>query len=140
MGSQVSVGEPGGQEAKDDQDAEQRLDARVAEAQRSCAVVIDDDGLADLVKRLLADVAVRARSLHVKETAVGGEADLSQRGEVMEASADTEVAGVVDRGLGAQSAVLLVVLLDPGMLVVDVQRRRDTFRDDPGAKPAVGTG
>ena len=99
MGSQVSVGEPGGQEAKDDQDAEQRLDARVAEAQRSCALVVDDDGLADLVKGLLADVAVRADSLDVEETLVGLEADLSQRGKVMEASADTEVAGVVDRGL-----------------------------------------
>ncbi len=68
MGSQVSVGEPGGQEAKDDQDAEQRLDPRVAEAQRGCTLVIDDDGLADLVERLLADVAVRADSLDVKET------------------------------------------------------------------------
>jgi len=42
--------------------------------------------------------------------------------EVMQAFADTEVAGVVDCRLGPQSLVLLVVLLDPGMLVVDVQR------------------
>ena len=101
MGSQVSVGEPGGQEAKDDQDAEQRLDPRVAEAQRGCTLVIDDDGLADLVERLLADVAVRADSLDVKETSVGLKADVSQRGEVMEAFADTEVASVVNRGLGS---------------------------------------
>jgi len=138
VGSQVSVGEPGGQEAKDDQDAEQRLDTRVAEAQRSCALVIDDDGLADLVKRPLADVAVRADSLDVKQTSVGLEADLSQRGEVMQASADTEVAGVVDRGLGAQSPALPVVLLDPTVLIVDVDRRCDAFGDDPGAKPARG--
>jgi hypothetical protein len=71
VGSQVSVGEPDGQETKDDQNTQQRLDARVTEAQRSGALVIDDDGLADLVKRLLADVAVRADSLHVKQTSVG---------------------------------------------------------------------
>ena len=138
MGSQVSVGEPGGQEAKDDQDAEQRLDAWVAEAQRGCALVIDHDGLADLVEGLLADVAVRADSLDVEETSVGLEADLSQRGEVMEAFADPEVAGVVDRGLGPQGLVLLVVLLDPGMFVVDVQRRRDSFGDAPGCGTGFG--
>jgi len=67
------------QEAKHDQDAEQRLDARVAEAQRRCALVIDET-VGRLVKRVLADVAVRADSLDVKQTSVGLEADVSQRG------------------------------------------------------------
>src|ERR1700680_4457749 len=42
--------------------------------------------------------------------------------------ADTEVVGVVDGGLGAQGAVFLVVLLDPCVLVIDVQGRGDVLR------------
>ena len=80
MGSQVSVGEPVGQEAKDDQDAEQRLDAGVAEAQRGGALVIDDDRLADLVEGPLADVTVRADSLDLEQTPVGVKADLRSAG------------------------------------------------------------
>jgi hypothetical protein len=38
------------------------------------------------------------------------------------ADTDTEVTGVVDGGLGAEDLALLVVLLDLGVLVVDVER------------------
>jgi len=38
------------------------------------------------------------------------------------ADTDTEVTGVVDGGLGAEGLALLVVLLDLGVLVVDVER------------------
>lgn len=37
------------------------------------------------------------------------------------ADTDTEVTGVVDGGLGAEGLALLVVLLDLGVLVVDVE-------------------
>ena len=53
----------------------------------------------------------------------------------MQASADGEIAGVVDRGLGAQGTILLEVLLDARGLVVDVQRRRDAVGDD--ARPSL---
>ena len=72
--SQVSVGEPAGQETEDDQDAEQRLDAGVAEAQRGSTLAVDHrPGCTDPVERVFADVAVglirwtsRRRRLAVK--------------------------------------------------------------------------
>src|ERR1700726_1539865 len=50
-------------------------------------------------------------------------------------SADGEVAGVVDGGFGAKRLSLLVVLLDAGLLVIDVQRRHHAVGDDTGAEP-----
>ena len=41
-------------------------------------------------------------------------------------------------GLGSHRSPLFVVLLDLGVLVVDVQRRRDALGGDPGAEPARG--
>jgi hypothetical protein len=56
----------------------------------------------------------------------------------VQSTADAEVVGVVDRGLGAQGGAELVVLLDLGVLVVDVQARGDPFGDYPGAEPSRG--
>src|SRR5215831_12429416 len=50
------------------------------------------------------------------------------------ASADGEVAGVVDGGFGSKRLSLLVVLLDAGLLVVDVQRRHHAVGNDTGAE------
>ena len=59
----------------------------------------------------------------------------------MEASADTEVTGVIDGGLGPEGLALLVVLLDLGVLVIDVKRWGDPNGYDPGAKaPGCTTG
>src|SRR3982750_1510987 len=79
---------------------------------------------------------VVAESLDAEQAPVGGEADLPQRGQVGQSLADGEVAGVVDRGLGAQCPSLLVVLLDLGVLVVDVQARGDPVDDHPDAERA----
>jgi hypothetical protein len=49
-----------------------------------------------------------------------------------------EIPGVVDRGLGPQRPALFVVLLDLGVLVLDVQGRDHSLGDDPGAEPARG--
>ena len=68
------------------QDAEQRLYARVTEAQRSGALLVDHDGRANLVKGLLADVAVRTGLSNVQKTSVGRKADLPQRGKITQAS------------------------------------------------------
>src|SRR5512144_1802559 len=67
---------------------------------------------------------------------VGGEADLPQRGQVGQPFRQSEVPGVVDRGLGPQRPPFLVVLLDLGVLVVDVQGGRHALGDDPGAESA----
>ena len=79
-----------------------------------------------------------ADSFDVQESSVGFKADPPQLGEVVRASADVEVARVVDRGFGAQRAPLLVVLLDAGALVVDVQGGDHAVGDHTGAKSPGG--
>ena len=75
---------------------------------------------------------------NVEQPAVGLKADLPQRGEILEPLADADVPGIVDRGLGAQRAALLVVLLDARSFVVDVQRGGDALGEDAGAEAAGG--
>jgi hypothetical protein len=56
--------------------------------------------------------------------------------------ADGEVVGVVDGRFGAQSALLLVILLDPGALVIDVEGGvtpwvRMQVRNRPGVRRVI---
>src|SRR5205823_2847501 len=55
-----------------------------------------------------------------------------------EASADTEVAGVVDGRLGSERAALFEVPLDLRGAVMDLDRSLDACVDDPGVEPAGG--
>lgn len=72
--------------------------------------------------------------MDVEETPVGQKADLPEGGKIVEPSADTEVTGVVDGGFGPEGLALLVILLDPGVLVVDVEGGGDPLGYDPGAE------
>ena len=74
--------------------------------------------------------------LDVEKTPVGLKADLPQSGQVLQQLADAEVARVVDGGFGAQGAALLVILLDAGVLVIDVQRGNHPVGDHARAEPA----
>ena len=56
--------------------------------------------------------------------------------EIFDAPADLEVAGIVDGRFGSKRLSLLVVLLDAGLLVIDVQRRHHAIGDHTGTKPA----
>jgi hypothetical protein len=118
---------------------EQRVGAAIPEAQPGDAVPV---GGGDRVvyggEGFRGADRVVAESLDAEQASVGGEADLPQRGQVGQPFRDTEVAGVVDRGLGTQRRAFLVVLLDRGVFVVDVETRGDALGDDPGAKPARG--
>ena len=78
---------------------------------------------------------VVAGGLGAQQAPVGFEADPLQDVKVFRPSADVEDVGVVDHRLGTRRAPLLVVLLDPGMPVVDVQRRDDPIGDDAGSEP-----
>ena len=139
QGAQVTVGESVGQQPVDEQGLQQGVDPGVAEAQSGDAgagsVTI---GAVRSVKALRAADRVVADGLDAEQAPVGGEAELPQGGQAGQPFGDAEVVRVVDRGLGAQRSPLLVVLLDLGVLVVDVQRRDDPVGDDPGAEPARG--
>ena len=79
---------------------------------------------------------VVAESLDAQQAPVGGVADLPQCGQIGQSFPDPEIAGVVDGGFGAQGFSFLVVLLDGGVLVVDVQARDDPGGDNPGPEPS----
>jgi hypothetical protein len=76
--------EDDGQEAEDDEDAELRLDTRIAAAQSRATLALHHDGTTDLGKGFFTDGTVAARSLHLHEAPVGREADLAQGGEIGE--------------------------------------------------------
>jgi hypothetical protein len=130
----VLVGERALDKEEQDQDVEQGLNARIGEAQGGSALIVDGDRSLHLLEGCLADEAVVSDALNVEQTSVGCEADGAQFGEIFDASADPEVAGIVDRGFGSKCLSLLVLLLDPAFLVVDVQRRGDALGDDARAE------
>ena len=133
------MGECAVDEEEQQHEVAERLNARIGEAKCRDALVVDDDGSLQVLEGRFADKTVMADALDVEQTSVGGKADLAQVFEIFDASADGEVAGIVDGGFGAEGLVLFVILLDTVFLVVNVQRRHDAFGDDTGAKPAGGT-
>ena len=119
--AEVAVAPAVGQQAKHHQHAEERVDDRVGEAQGGGPLTLDGDR-SSTGERVFADRAIVADPLDVQETSVGLKADLPQGGEVRQPSADVEVVRVVDGRLRPERPSFLVVLLDPRVLVVDVQR------------------
>jgi len=77
--------------------------------------------------------------LDVEKTPVGLKADLPQRGQVLEQFADSEVTGVVDGCFGTKGTTFLVILLDAGVLVIDMQRGEHAIRNHSGSKFAGRT-
>jgi len=110
------------------------LHAWIGEAQRCRALIVHGDRSLHVLEGGFADEAIVTDALDVKQTSVGRKADLAQLLEIFDASADGEVAGVVDRRFGSKCLSLLVVLLDAGLLVVDVQRRHHAVGDDACAE------
>jgi len=98
------------------------LDPRISEAQRRRALTIHGCGCLQVLERCFADEAVMADALDVEQTSVGRKADLTQVLEIFDASADREVASVVDGRFSSKRLSLLVILLDTGLLVVNVQK------------------
>ena len=115
MLAQMAVSECALDENKQQQDMQQPLHPRVSEAQRCRALSIDQDRPLQVLERCFADEAVVADALDVKQTPVGGKADLAQFREIFDAPADVEVTGIVDGRLSSKCLSLLVVLLDAGL-------------------------
>jgi|SRR5579863_9269711 len=122
--AQILVGECALDEKEEEQHVQESLNAGIGEAQRRRPLVVNDDGPLHVLEGSFADEAVVSDALDVEQTSVGCKADLAQILEILDASADGEVAGVVDRGFGSKCLSLLVILLDAGLLVIDVTARR----------------
>ena len=64
-----------------------------------------------------------AETLDAQQASIGGETQLFGLIKVAQPSTDIEIVVVVDDRLSAQRTSFLVVLLDAGVLVVDVQAK-----------------
>jgi hypothetical protein len=118
---EIPAGEPSWLVAVEDNRCEDGVDARVTEAECWGSLTIHQAGLGEFGEDGFAMDRVVADALDAEEASVGGEADLPQGGQVLQPFADPEVAGVVDGGFGPKGLAFLVVLLDPGCLVLDVE-------------------
>src|SRR5436190_2270546 len=127
-----------GVEGNETEGLHQRVDAPVPEAESGSTLLLDNDGLGDGVKVVVADPAVVAQMFDAQETSVGGKADLPQGGQIGESPTDFKVVRIVDRRFGPERLTFLVVLLDPGFFVVDVERGDHAVGEDPGAELARG--
>ena len=136
MLAKVAVGNGALDEKEHEQDVQESLDAWIGETQCRRALIIDDDGLLQILEDDFADEAVVTDALDVEQTSVGRKGDFAQLRQVFDASADGEVAGVIDGGFGSKRFSLFVILLDAGLLVVDVQRRHDAVGDNAGTETA----
>src|SRR5215831_16121260 len=117
MLADVFVGKRALDEEKQQQDVEERLNARIGKTQRRRALIVYDDRFLHVLERCFADEAVVADALDVEQTSAGRKADLAQFFKILDAPADGEVAGVVDRGFGSKRLSLLVILLDAALFV-----------------------
>lgn len=123
--TQLSIAEAVDLQAHEQQNAEQCLNAPVAETQGGGSLsLISDDGLLETVECFGSDGAVVADCFHFQHPSVGGESYAAQFRQVFDEAPHAEVVGVVYRGFGSQGRPplpRLVVLLEVRVLVVDVQ-------------------
>jgi hypothetical protein len=138
--TQLAVAEPGRDEQPEHQQGlQQGVRAAVAQAQPGHPLPgSGGDRFVHGGEGVRGADRVVAESLDAQQASVGRKADLPQRGQVGQPFPDPEVARVVDGGLGAQRAALLVILLDLGVLVVDVQARGHALGENAGAERAGG--
>src|SRR5437667_6016779 len=128
------MAEAGGTQRKETKRLHEGEDAAIPQAERGGALCIDDSGLGQGIEVVVADQAVVAQIFNAQEASVGGKADLPQGGEIAQSPTDLEVIRVVDGRFRAKRLAFFVVLLEAGLLVVDVERGYHAFRQDAGAE------
>src|SRR6266576_2546935 len=116
---------------------QQRVDARIGKAQARGPLAAGRDRAVDALKSIFRQDAIMTDMLDIEQAAVGRKTDFAQLRQMTQTPADAEIVAVIDGGFGAQGAVFVVVLLDPGVFVKDVQGRcyvlgQDAVRNRPG--------
>ena len=124
--TQITIAEAGGQMAEVAECSEQRLRARIAEAQGRHALAGPRPGwqLQTFKAGRRRDRSVRD-ALDLQQFGIDLPPDRAQVGQGVQTFGPLEVEWIVDGSFCPQSALLFEVLLDVGMLVVDVQAGRD---------------
>src|SRR5205809_1033544 len=112
MLAEIAIGEACGKEWVQQQRTPQRLNLWIGETECGSPLRRDLNRTVYPLENFLGEQAIMADLFDLEQTAVGLEADLSQRGQVAQTLADIKVASVVDRGFGPQSAAFLMVLLN----------------------------
>ena len=115
---------------------QQRVDARIGKAQARGPLAAGRDRAVDALKGIFRQDAIMTDMLDIEQAAVGRKTDFAQLRQIKQTPADAEIVAVIDGGFGAQGAVFLVVLLDPGVFVLDVQGRCYVLGQDAGPKPS----
>src|SRR5689334_13091298 len=132
LGSKVAVAEAGREMGEATEGLEQRYHARVAEAEgRDALAVLLARGL-ELGEGILAQRAVLAEPLDREHLLIDPGTGRPKLGQGLQRFLGLEVGRVVDGGLGSERSLFLEVLLDVGVLVLDVQAGRDPGSDDAG--------
>ena len=99
--TQIQVAESVGLESEHQQRLEEGVGAAIPQTQPGDAYSrVGDDGVVDGVEGFGGADRVVAELLDAQQAPVGGEADLPQCGQMCQPFPDSEIAGVVDRGLG----------------------------------------
>ena len=137
MVAQIGCSGSLGELPEQDEGMQERVDARIGEAQARGALAARRDRAVDGLEGVFGEHAVVAQTLDFEQPSIGRKADLAQLRQIVQTLADAEVVAVVDGGLGAQGPVFLVILLDARVLVVDVQGRSHVLgHDGCGTGPA----
>ena len=130
------VPEPLGQQSEETQRLQESHHPGVAEAKGGSPLAENDVGPTQRLEGRAPEDAILAQLLDVQETSIGPETNLPKGRQISKPFADPEVARLVDGGLRSQPTAFLVVLLDLGVLVVNVQRRPHPFGQDPRPEAA----
>ncbi len=113
----------GGAQRKQTERLHEGQNTAISQAERRGALRLDDDGLGEGVKVVVADQAVVAQIFDAQQASVGGKADLPQRGQIAKSPTDLEVIGVVDGRFRPERLAFFVIRVRNWPGVCRVTRR-----------------
>jgi hypothetical protein len=134
MRAELAVGKPGRQQIVHQQRVPESLYGRICQTQRGYALTLHRPGPLELLQSLFGENRILRDGLDLEYAPVGLKPNFAECWQVMETLAKVEVVGVVDGGFGTQRLACLVILLDVGAFVVEVQRRDHAVGNDARAE------